>query len=181
MSEAIQAPNAAAYPPAWGQAQTKTVTWFWPEELRRTFESMTGLEVLQGVIDGRFPPPPAAGVAELRLVSVAKGEAVFRFRPDQSWLNPHGAVHGGVLFTAMDSAIGCAVLTETDVTRPYLTIELKLSFFKPMSYDGTEVEVRGRTQRVGRKVAFAEAHAYDAGGTLLGHATSSLAAVNRVA
>jgi uncharacterized protein (TIGR00369 family) len=108
---------------------------------------------------------------------VEKGEVAFVCTPDRSFLNPSGDVHGGYLCTLMDTAIGCAVMTEASPTSPYATIELKVSFFKPLPYTGEEVEVRGRTQRVGRRVAFAEAHAYDAERNVLGHATSSLAAV----
>lgn len=165
------------YPPEWGEPHTKTVTWFWPEGLRRTLVGKSGLEVLQGMLDGRYPPPPIAGIAESRLVSVAHGEALFSCRPDQSFLNPGGTVHGGLLCTLMDSAIGCAVMTTTNPITFFATIELKVSFFSPMPLDGGEISVHGRTQRVGRRVAFAEAHAHDADGNLLGHATSSLTAI----
>jgi uncharacterized protein (TIGR00369 family) len=165
------------YPPDWGEPHTKTTTWFWPEELRRTLVGVSGLELIRGIADGRYPPPPIMSLFPARFVSVEKGEVTMVCAPDRSFLNPNGAVHGGFLCTLMDTAIGCAVITESGPTNPYATIELKVSFFRPLPIDGQEVEVHGRTQRVGRRVAFAEAHAYDADRNLLGHATSSLAAV----
>lgn len=139
---------------------------------------MAGIDYLQGIVDGRFPPPPIAAVVGARLTRVADGEAVFRCAPDESFLNPLGLVHGGLLCTLMDSAIGVAVQTRCPVGVGYASIELKVSFLAPLPWDGeSEVEVRGRVLRVGRRVAFAEAHAHDANGRLVGHASSSLARV----
>jgi uncharacterized protein (TIGR00369 family) len=172
-------PEIPANPPAaWGPPQTKTVTWFSPSEQRRAAAGLSGLEYLQGMIDGRFPPPPVASATGSRLVWVGDGEALFRCAPDGSWLNPLGLVHGGLLCTLMDSAMGVAVQTKTPVSTGYASIELKVSFLRPLPWDGrSEIEARGRALRVGRRVAFAEAHAFDGEGRLVGHATSSLAAV----
>ena len=50
-----------------------------------------------------------------------------------------------------------------------------MSFLAPAN--GVTLEIEGRALRVGRQVAFAEAHARDAAGKLVGHATTSLALV----
>jgi uncharacterized protein (TIGR00369 family) len=165
-------------PRDWGELQTRTVTWYDPQAIRAQLTSLSGLEYLQGMIDGRIPPPPIAELASSRLISVGDGEAVFRCTPDESWLNPLALIHGGLLCTLLDSAMGVAVQSTQPVGRGYATIELKVSFLKPAAFDGSELEARGRALRVGRRIAFAEAHAYDAQGTLLGHATSSLASVS---
>ena len=57
------------------------------------------------------------------------------------------------------------------------SIELKVSFMKPLIADGMEVEATGRVLKVGRSIAFGEADARDQTGELLGHATSSLAVI----
>lgn len=161
--------------PSWGPPRTRTITWFEPPPLGEAVAGLSGQEYLRGMIDGRFPPPPVAAVTGSRLVSVGEGEAVFRCRPDESFLNPLGLVHGGLLCALLDSAMGVAVQTTQPAGRGYATIELKVSFLKPVPHDGSEVEARGRVLRVGRRIAYAEAHAYDSNGTLVGHATSSLA------
>jgi uncharacterized protein (TIGR00369 family) len=71
--------------------------------------------------------------------------------------------------------MGVAVQTTQPAGQGYASIELKVSFLKPVPFDGSELEARGRALRVGRRIAFAEGHAYDAEGSLVGHATSSLA------
>jgi uncharacterized protein (TIGR00369 family) len=161
----------------WGEPQSRAVSWYDPQAVRAQLADLSGRDYLTGIIEGRIPPPPIAEMAGSRLVSVDEGVAVFRCLPDASWLNPLGLIHGGLLCTLLDSAMGVAVQTTQPVGRGYATIELKVSFLKPMAYDGTEVEARGRVLRVGRRIAFTEAHAFDAGGTLIGHATSSLASI----
>ena len=142
-------------------------------------EGLSGLEYVQRIVDGRLPPPSMAVTLGQRLVSVGVGEAVFRTAPTTEHLNPLGSVHGGLLCALMDSAMGVAVQTEVPAGVGYVSIEMKVSFLKPLPFDGREVEVRGRSLRVGRRVAFAEAHAYDSDGELVGHATSSMARVGR--
>lgn len=107
-------------------------------------------------------------------MSVDDGEAVFRCAPDDSAYNPIEMVHGGLLCTLLDSAAACAVQTRLPAGTAYGTIEIKVSFLEPL-HAGVEVEVIGRALRVGQRVAFAEAHARDIRGRLVGHATTSIA------
>ncbi|HTP22860.1 MAG TPA: PaaI family thioesterase [Solirubrobacteraceae bacterium] len=111
------------------------------------------------------------------LVSVDDGEAVFRCAPDESTYNPIGMVHGGLLCTLLDSAAGSAVHTLLPAGAGYGTIEIKVSFLEPLYADAGEIEVHGHALRVGGRVAFAEAHARDTRGRLVGHATTSIAVI----
>jgi uncharacterized protein (TIGR00369 family) len=101
-----------------------------------------------------------------------------RDAPDESTYNPLGIVHGGLLCTLLDSAAGCAVHTLLPAGAGYASIEIKVSFLKPVRAYAGEIEVPGQALKVGRRVAFAEAHARDQAGELVGHATTSLA-INR--
>jgi uncharacterized protein (TIGR00369 family) len=136
---------------------------------------LSGREFLEGLIAGEIPRPPIAELFDTQLVSVADGEAVFRCTPDEAAYNPIGLVHGGWLCTLLDSAAGCAVHTLLPAGAGYSSIEIKVSFLRPVTDGDGPIEVRGTALRVGRRIAFAEAHAYDAAGALVGHATSSLA------
>jgi uncharacterized protein (TIGR00369 family) len=161
----------------WGDSRSKAITWHDPATLRAATSELPGLEFLQAIIDGRLPPPPIATLVGAELVSVADGEALFRCTPDESTYNPIGIVHGGLLCTLLDSAAGCAVHTRLPAGAGYGSIEIKVSFLEPLHADAGEIEIRGRALRVGRRVAFAEAYARDAGGQLVGHATTSIAVI----
>jgi uncharacterized protein (TIGR00369 family) len=178
MNQSRAAPAEMNAPSEWGPPRHKTITWYDVPAGQEARGGLSGLEYLQGIMEGRFPPPPIASLVGSRLVSVKAGEAVFRCTPDESFLNPLGLVHGGLLCTLMDSAMGVAVQTTAPAGTGYASIELKVSFLRPLPFDGTSaIEVTGRTLRTGRRIAFAEARAVAGDGQLVGHATSSLAAV----
>jgi uncharacterized protein (TIGR00369 family) len=158
----------------WGAPRRKAISWYDPVLLGAAGAELPGRDFLQAVIDGRLPPPPIASLISAQLVSVDEGEAVFRCTPDESSYNPIGMVHGGLLCTLLDSAAGCAVHTLLPAGTGYASIEIKVSFLAPVRAGGSEIEVRGRALRVGKRVAFAEAHARDDSGQLVGHATTSI-------
>jgi uncharacterized protein (TIGR00369 family) len=158
--------------------RSKTVTWHDPAALGAAGATLPGREFLQAIIDGRIPPPPMAALMDSELVSIGDGEAVFRCTPDESTYNPLGMVHGGLLCTLLDSAAGCAVHTLLPAGAGYASIEIKVSFLKPLGAGTGEIEAHGQALKVGRRVAFAEAQARAQGGELVGHATTSLV-INR--
>jgi uncharacterized protein (TIGR00369 family) len=162
-------PQAAAAP------RSRSVTWYDPAALTAAAARLSGRAFLQAIVEGRLPPPPIASLFAAELVSVSDGAARFRCAPDESMYNPIGMVHGGLLCTLLDSAAGCAVQTLLPAGAGYSSIELKVSFLRPLRAGAGEIEVSGRALRVGGHVAFAEAHARACDGELVGHATSSLA------
>ena len=159
----------------WGNPRTKTVQWYDPAIAVASAATMSGRDFLQAIIDGDVPRPAFAALTGAELVGVDDGVAVFRFTPDESTLNPLGIVHGGMLCTLLDSAAGCAVQTQLPAGVGMSSIEIKVSFLSALTAGGDALEVEGRALRVGRQVAFAEAHARTLGGKLVGHATTSIA------
>jgi uncharacterized protein (TIGR00369 family) len=159
----------------WGVPRTRELTWYDPAFPATAAARLPGREFLQAIADKRLPPPPIASLLGAELVSVGDGEAVFRITPDESTYNPIGMVHGGLLCTMLDSAAGCAVQTLLPAGAGYGTIEIKVSFLRPLRADGTPIEVHGQVLRAGSRIAFAEAHARNAAGELVGHATTSIA------
>jgi len=159
----------------WGSARTKTVTWYDPAIARASAAKLPGREFLQAIIGGHVPRPAFAALTGAELVAVDDGIAVFRFTPDESTLNPLGVVHGGMICTLLDSAAGCAVHTQLPAGVGMSSIEIKVSFLSAVMAGGEPLEVTGQSLRVGRQVAFAEAHARTGEGKLVGHATTSIA------
>lgn len=172
---------AHAAPPSrdWGEPRSKSISWHDPVVLAGAGGELSGRELLEAIIDGRLPAPPILTLFGADLVEVGEGEAVFRCTPDESTYNPIGMIHGGVLCTLLDSAAGCAVHSLLPAGSGYASIEIKVSFLKPVRTESGQIEVRGKVLRAGRRVAFAEAHAYDQNSQLVGHATSSVAIIGR--
>jgi hypothetical protein len=61
--------------------------------------SVSGLDFLRLIADGRFPGPPIAELLGFRPVEVEKGRIVFAATPGPRHYNPIGSVHGGYAAT----------------------------------------------------------------------------------
>jgi uncharacterized protein (TIGR00369 family) len=162
-----------------GGSRTKAVTWHDPAALAAAAAELPGREFMHALADGRLPAPPMVSLVGARLAFVGDGDVRFLWTPDESVYNAIGLVHGGLLCTMLDTAAGAAVHTRLPAGVAFSSIEIKVSYLRPLSVDSGEIEVQGRALRVGGRVAFAEAHARDASGDLVGHATSSLAVLRR--
>ncbi len=135
---------------------------------------LSGLQVLQAMVDGRLPGPPIAETLGFRLVEVEAGRAVFEGDPDPRLLNPLGSVHGGWALTLIDSATGCALHSELPPGTGYTTVETKGNFTRAISADAATVRCEGRVVHRGRTIATAEARLTGTDGRLLAHGTSTL-------
>ena len=122
-----------------------------PEDLLPMAEAakMTGLEFMQGILDGRLPAPPIARTLDYRLHAVDPGRAVFRGAPRFDYMNPVGSVHGGWYGTLLDSCMACAVMTMIGRGQAYTTLEYKVNILRPVPL-GVEVDAIGEAQHVGR-------------------------------
>ena len=157
--------------PSWGDARSKTVTWWDPIANARTGETGTGLDHLRALLAGEGPPPPIAQLMGFTLESVAEGDAVFACTPDESVYNPIGIVHGGLVCTLLDSAIGCAVQTTLPEGVGYTSIEIKISYLRSVHASTGRLYAHGWVTKPGRRVAFGEADVRDAAGAI--YATAS--------
>lgn len=117
--------------------------------------SMSGLEFMQGVLDGTVPHPPIGPTLNYHLNSVEDGRVTFRGTPQFEHTNPMGTVHGGWYGTLMDSCLACAVMTKVPKGSIYTTLEYKVNILRPIPL-GTEVEAIGWTDHVGRSTGVAK-------------------------
>ena len=133
----------------------------------------SGIELLQRIIDGKYPAPPIAALLNFTLTEVYEGRAVFHGLPGEKHLNPLGGVHGGWAATLLDSALGCSVQTMLAVGEAYTTAEFKVNLIRPITPKTGEVVCEGRIIHRGRTLAVSEATLKDAGGRLLAFGTET--------
>jgi uncharacterized protein (TIGR00369 family) len=157
----------------WGSPRSKTVTWYDPMVNATAATSLSGLEFLYAVRDGALPRPPIAQLLGLALVEVAPGLAVFECTPDESVYNPIGVVHGGLVCTLTDSAAGCAVQSSLEAGVAYTSIDINVTYLRPVTKDSGLIRATGRLTKPGRKVAYATVEVTDGAGKMLAQATSS--------
>ena len=134
---------------------------------------LTGLEMLEGMIAGRFPAPPIAYTLRFFLLEVGDGRAVFQGQPKQAFFNPLGTVHGGWYATLLDSALGCAVHTTILPGERYTTMEFKVNLVRALAPDLPRVRAVGRLRHRGRQMATAEADLVGPDDRLYAHASTT--------
>jgi len=122
-----------------------------PEDLapREVLLSMSGLDYMQAILEGRLPVAPIWGIMNFRLHGVEPGRIVLRGTPGFNHANPMGAVHGGWYGTLLDTVMACAVMTTVPKGSWYTTLEYKVNITRPVPL-GTEVEAEGLVQHAGR-------------------------------
>ncbi len=127
-----------------------------PDELLSSEEllGMSGLEFMQGILDGTYPGPPIGKTMGYTLHAVADGRAVFRGAPSFNVSNPMGTVHGGWYGTRLDSAMACAVMTKVPQGSVYTTLEFKVNILRAIPLD-TEIDCIGEIDHVGRSTGVA--------------------------
>ena len=113
----------------------------------------SGLELLQGLIDGRHPAPPFAATTGCYLSEVSEGRAVFIGYPNAAFLNPLGLIHGGWTSGIMDSAMACAIHSALKPGEGYTTLELKVHLVRAIMPDSGELTCEGRLVHRGGTVA----------------------------
>lgn len=120
------------------------------------FRSLSGLEYMQAVLEGRFPMPRLAADMGVTLAEVGPGRAVFRGAPGFAHTNLFGAVHGGWYGTVLDSAMGSAVMTCVPKGKWQTTLEYKVNIMRALP-KGCAVEVAGTVDHAGQSTAVARA------------------------
>jgi uncharacterized protein (TIGR00369 family) len=150
-----------------------TVEWSDPLPLAAAGRTMSGIEFLRGIRDGRFPPPPIAALLGFHLVEVEPGHAVFEIVPGERHYNPIGVVHGGLAMTLLDSAMGCAVQTHMPAGSGYTTLEAKTNLVRAITTQTGKLRAIGKTLHVGKRMATAEGRLEDAAGKLYAHSSTT--------
>ncbi|HQT61894.1 MAG TPA: PaaI family thioesterase [Acidiphilium sp.] len=141
--------------------------------IRNNPDGHDGLAQLQALLKAGNNPP-IGRTMDFRLIEIEKGRAVFEGEPGPEVLNPIGSVHGGYAATLLDSACGCAAHSMLSPIQGYTTLELKVSYHRPLSPDSGTVRAEGKILSIGRRTAFAEARLTDSAGKLCASATSTL-------
>jgi uncharacterized protein (TIGR00369 family) len=135
--------------------------------------TLTGLERLVAMQRGELAPPPAVEMVGLALEDVEPGRVVFSMIAGREHENPMGTMHGGMLATLVDTAMGCAVSSTLGTDEGFTTLELSLNFVRAVTKDTGRITAVGSLVHRGGRVATTEARVHDDDGNLCAHATST--------
>ena len=102
-------------------------------------------------------PPPDTGFGPLLGISMderLEGGSLCSLEVGPQHLNPHGVLHGSVMFALTDQGMGAAVYSLLEPDQLCATIESKIVFIAAVR--GGRVECRSRVISQGKRVAILE-------------------------
>jgi uncharacterized protein (TIGR00369 family) len=136
-------------------------------------QAMSGLEFVQGLVNGTLPLNTMAETLGYDIVEAAKGRVVAAAEPHAKHRNPFGTVHGGLAATLLDSCMGLAVLSMLEKGLAQTTLEFKISLVRPITPQTGLVKAEGKVINCGRRVGTAEGKLTDKDGRVLAHGTTT--------
>ncbi|HEY0613703.1 MAG TPA: PaaI family thioesterase [Candidatus Elarobacter sp.] len=138
------------------------------------FRRMDGLEALQMMLRGEIPTTNITRWMNFSLETAERGHVVFSMIPEEKLYNMIGSVHGGIITTLLDNALGSAVQSVLPAGRVATTMDLHTRFHRPVTAATGKVFADARVVHAGRRSATSEAHLVDARGTVYATGTSTL-------
>ena len=133
---------------------------------------LSGLELLQSIVNGKAPMPQMTQTIPLAIISVAPGSVVSTAIAGQQHFNPLGGVHGGFAATVLDSVTGCAVHSLLESGVGHVTGDLNVKMIRPVPRD-RELTAIGKVISISSHLAFSEERLQDGDDKILAHATAT--------
>jgi uncharacterized protein (TIGR00369 family) len=138
-----------------------------------TQKQMSGLEFVQGLVDGTLPLNTMARTLAYDVTEAVNGRVVVTAKPSGIHLNPAGTVHGGLAATLLDSCMGLAIQSTLEKGVGQTTLEFKISLLRPITPETGVIKAEGTVLSRGRRIGTAEGRITDDQGRLLAHGTTT--------
>ncbi|WP_343606099.1 PaaI family thioesterase [Fluviicola sp.] len=151
----------------------RTYSWGNPLEGVELSRELSGLEYLQGMMRGEIPASPLIHTLDFEIGEIEEGKVSFVFEPHEFHYNPNGSVHGGVITSILDSAMGCTLHSLLPKGVVYTTLELKVNFLKMVHSKTGKLTAVGKVIHLGGRTALVEASLTDESGRTYAHAVST--------
>lgn len=155
----------------------RMIEWQAPGPVAKAASGMSGLEVMGAIRDGILPPPPMARLIGFRMAVAEPGRIVMELDPEESLENTIGLLHGATAAALLDTAMGCAISTMQPAGQGSVTLDLKLTFLRPLSVRSGTISAEGRLVKLGRQNSYTEGFVRDGAGNLAVHATATFSMI----
>lgn len=149
------------------EQRSRTYTWEDPAPTSAANRDMHGLEFLRGLMDGSIPHHPTSRTLGFTVTDAGEGFAEVTIEPQEYHANAVGSIHGGVLATLFDTAMGFSVASTLEEGVGYTTLDLQVRYIRPVQTGKGVVRVQGFCEHTGGRTATARGEARDAEGRLL--------------
>jgi uncharacterized protein (TIGR00369 family) len=155
----------------------RVVDWQAPGPAAKAAAGMSGMEAMCAIRDGLLPEPPMARLIDFRLCIAEPGRIVMELQPHESLENTIGLLHGATAAALLDTAMGCAISTMLPAGQGAVTLDLKLTYLRPLSVRSGTVSAEGKVMKLGRQTSYTEGFVRDGSGNLAVHATATFSMI----
>lgn len=152
--------------------RTSTIVWADPATCVETARGSSGLDFLTAWKSGAITPP-FAELLGVRLVGAERGLTRYEYRPEELHLNALGTVHGGIITTLLDTAMGTAVHSMLDAGVLFTSMDVHAHFLRPVLASTRTLICIGTVTHMGSRIAMAEARVEDGLGKLFAKSSST--------
>lgn len=133
------------------------------------------LDQVRAQMESKQPLMPITALLGMSLRSAEQGQAVIEYEAAERHANAMGTLHGGVLCTMADTAMGVAFYTALEENESLTTLELKINYLKPV-WKG-KLTASARVVKRGKTVGLLECDITDEEGQLVARASSTFMAI----
>lgn len=155
----------------------RVADWQSPRPAGKVAMGLSGMEVMERLRDGRLPPPPLAKLIGFTMAIAEPGRIVMELEPREDLENTIGILHGATAAALLDTAMGCAISTRLEAGQGAVTLDLKMTFLRPLSVRSGLISAEGKIIKLGRQTSYAEGFVRDGKGTLAVHATATFSMI----
>jgi uncharacterized protein (TIGR00369 family) len=155
----------------------RVVDWQAPGPAAKAAAGMSGMEAMCAIRDGLLPPPPMARLIDFKMRVAEPGRIVMELEPHESLENTIGLLHGATAAALLDTAMGCAISTMLPVGQGSVTLDLKLTYLRPLSVRSGTISAEGKVIKLGRRTSYTEGFVRDGSGNLAVHATATFSMI----
>ncbi|NVN93086.1 MAG: PaaI family thioesterase [Desulfuromonadales bacterium] len=129
------------------------------------------LRHVKKMIESGHPPMPIASLLDFKIKSAQLGQAVIELTMVDDHTNSMGTLHGGVICTIADTAMGVAFFTMLEKGESLTTLDLNINFLRPV-WNGKLLEV-AKVVKKGKVTGFVECDVVDESEQLVARASST--------
>jgi uncharacterized protein (TIGR00369 family) len=151
----------------------RVVDWQAPGPAAKAAAALSGMETMRAIRDGILPEPPMARLIDFRLRIAEPGRIVMELEPHEGLENTIGLLHGATAAALLDTAMGCAISTMLPAGQGAVTLDLKLTYLRPLSVKSGTISAEGKLIKLGRQTSYTEGFVRDGAGNLAVHATAT--------
>ncbi len=101
------------------------------------------------------------------------GIVTLHYQPKERHMNLIGSLHGGILASLLDTAMGCAVMTHLGVGDKHTMTDLNTKFIRAVMSASESLTIVGRVENAGRRLLSTEGTIHNQDGKLIARAIAT--------